>query len=512
MHPAGPAPLPDDPNAPDLTGPGPWMARPDPDLAATAADGAAGADAAPTPEDGPPSLASGLAAPADPAVGVDPGAARGGYEVPVAPVGRGNDGGPRRLDRVRPIHLALAVVTLLAGTALFISGYSLGARTATTPGTPVGQQQLWAPFWDTYHSISERYAGGPVDQQKLVEGAIKGMVDSLGDPYSSYYGPDAYKQTLQSISGQFEGIGAEIGTMSASGTSGACTTLGPGCDLVVVAPIDGSPAQRAGLRPGDIIERIDGTSVAGLTVDGSVSRIRGPKGTAVTLAIVRDGGAPFDVSIVRDVIVQSEVTTKTLAGGTVGYLRISGFSDNAASQVVDALQADVRGGEKKLIVDLRGNPGGFITAARKVASQFIASGPIYWTEDAQGNQVATDAEGGGAATDPSIRVVVLIDKGSASASEIVAGALQDTNRATLVGETSFGKGTVQQWQPLENDAGGFKLTIAKWLTPAKRWVNHVGLTPDVAVSVPTTTPPTQDPVLDRALQLLGAQAAVDSGG
>ncbi len=430
--------------------------------------------------------------------------------TPVVPDGQAATS--RRTDRIRPVHLALTVVALLAGAALFLSGYSLGARTATTPGTPAGLEALWAPFWDTYHSITERYAGGPVDQQKLVEGAIGGMVQSLGDPYSAYYGPQDYKQTLQGISGQFEGIGAEIGTKSTKGGAGTCSTVGSDCQLVVIAPIDGSPAERAGVRPGDVIERIDGASVAGLTVEDSVKRVRGPKGTTVTLTLVRDGGKPFDLPIVRDVITQREVTTEVLGGGAVDYIRISGFSDAAASDVVDALRADARAGRKKLVIDLRGNPGGFITAARKVASQFIASGPLYWTEDAQGNQVPTDAEGGGAATDPSIRVVVLIDRGSASASEIVAGALQDTHRAQLVGERSYGKGTVQQWQPLENDAGGFKLTIAKWLTPDKRWVNKTGLTPDVTVTPPAQTVPGQDPVLDRALQLLGIQTAVQTGG
>ena len=433
---------------------------------------------------------------------------------PVGPADGAGEPGPAR-ERVRPnggvrpIHLALVVVALLAGAALFLSGFSLGARTAATPGTPAGEEQLWAPFWDTYHAISERYAGGEVDPKKLVEGAIKGMVEALGDPYSSYLTPEEYRQTLQGISGQFEGIGAEIGTKRPDGTTAACSQLGQDCLLVVVAPLDGSPALKAGVRPGDVIDRIDGQSLGGLTVDEAVRRIRGPKGTTVTLTVVRDGGAPFDLTITRDVIIQHEVISKDLAGGQVGYIRVTGFSDNAAVEFVKVLAADVRAGQRKIVLDLRGNPGGFVTAARKIASQFIASGPIYWQEDARGDQVATEAEPGGVATDPSIRVVALIDQGSASASEIVAGALQDTKRATLVGERSFGKGTVQEWQPLENDTGGFRLTVAKWLTPNKRWIHHVGLTPDVPVAVPADTPPDQDPVLDRALQLFGAQAALD---
>jgi carboxyl-terminal processing protease len=271
--------------------------------------------------------------------------------------------------------------------------------------------------------------------------------------------------------------------------------------------VPGAPAEKAGVRAGDVIERIDARPLTGMTVDQATALIRGPKGTTVMLTLVRGAGAPFDLTVTRDVIVQREVTTQTLGGGKVGYIRITGFSDTAANDVVDALSSDLSAGEKAIVLDLRGNPGGFITSAEKVASQFIASGPVYWTEDAQGDLIATNAEAGGVATDPSIKLVVLIDKGSASASEIVAGALQDTHRATLVGEQSFGKGTMQQWQPLENDTGGFKLTIAKWLTPDKRWIHHVGLTPDVAVVAPPNTPPGSDPVLDRALALLGVSDA-----
>lgn len=409
----------------------------------------------------------------------------------------------RRREPVSPARLAVVAVAILGGAALFLSGYTLGARYATTPGTPAGGSALWAPFWDTYGAITQRYALGPVDPKALVEGAIKGMVDSLGDPYSAYYGPAAYKQTLEGISGQFEGIGAEVGMRSTAPAQASCSQVAPTCKLVVVAPVPGAPAEKAGVRSGDVIERIDARPLTGMTVDQATTLIRGPKGTSVMLTLVRGSGVPFDLTVTRDVIVQREVTTRTLAGGRVGYIRITGFSDNAATDVVDALRGDLSAGERAIVLDLRGNPGGFITSAEKVASQFIASGPVYWTEDAQGEQIATNAESGGVATDPSIKLVVLIDKGSASASEIVAGALQDTGRATLVGEQSFGKGTMQQWQPLENDTGGFKLTIAKWLTPHKRWVHHVGLTPDVAVSVPPNTPAGSDPVLARALAVLG---------
>jgi len=425
------------------------------------------------------------------------------YDSPIAAVTPG--GRPRR---GRPVlGLAVAVVAILAGSALFASGFALGSRDRSQPGTPANDDALFEPFWNTYQTIVGRYAGGEVDKSKLVQGAIKGMIDALGDPYSSYLSPDDFQQTLQGISGQFEGIGAEIGTVDASGKTSDCATLGPTCRLVVIAPIQGSPAEKAGLRPGDVVAAVDGAGLDGLTVDGTRDRIRGKKGTDVRLTIEREGGAPFDVKITRDVIQQQEVITKDLAGGTIGYIRVTGFSPSAAKGVHDALVKDVQGGEKKIVLDLRGNPGGFVDAARDIASEFIASGPLFWQEDAQGNKTPTNAKPGGAATDPSIKVVVLIDRGSASASEIVAGALHDTHRATIVGETSFGKGTVQEWTPLEG-AGGFRLTIAKWLTPDQTWIHKKGIAPDVAVELPTTVQPGEDPVLERAVALLGAKASL----
>ena len=173
-----------------------------------------------------------------------------------------------------------------------------------------------------------------------------------------------------------------------------------------------------------------------------------------------------------------------------------------------ALKDHLAAGRTNLILDLRGNPGGFVTAARKIASQFIASGPVFWEQDAKGNQVATDALGGGVATAADLRIVVLVDGGTASASEIVAGALQDAGRAQLVGQQSYGKGTVQQWQELGGEGGAFKLTIARWLTPDKRWIHNVGLTPDVVVTLPDPLPAGSDPTLDRAVQLLAGPAAL----
>lgn len=437
-----------------------------------------------------------------------------GTDVPTPPATPAAEPGPAAAPpraqraRVSGIQLSIVVVALMAGAALFLSGYSLGRQADMTPGTPGSEQAAFVPFWDAYQAITEQYAGGAVDRKAVIQGAIGGMIQALGDPFSSYLTSEDYKKSLQGIAGQFEGIGAQIGGRKSDGSGATCSSLGPECQMVIIAPTDGAPADKAGLKAADVVTEIDGVSVNGLTVDEAVAKVRGPKGTTVVLTIIRKGGVPMQISIVRDVITQQEVISRSLAGGLVGYIRITGFSDNAANEFARVLADDVKAGQRKIVVDLRGNPGGFVTAARKVASQFIGSGPIYWQEDSKGNQVASIAEANGAATDAGIQVAVLVDKGSASASEIVAGAIQDTKRGTLVGQTSYGKGTIQEWQPLPNDTGGFRLTIAKWLTPDKRWIHRTGLTPDVAVEVPESTAPDQDPILDKALEVLGATTAV----
>jgi len=442
---------------------------------------------------------------------------------------------PPAVERRRgfPFAVSLVLVAVMAGGALFLSGYQLGRDAASAPGTAASDVDAWKPFWSVYDAITKRYPLEPVDRTTLIEGAIKGMVEAVGDPYSSYLSPQDYTSTLDDISGTFEGIGAEIGSVDSSGNTSDCATFGPECFLVIIAPIEGSPAEKAGLKPGDVILMVDGSRLDGLTPDEARDRVRGKAGTEVKLHIQRfesaapaasagpaGSGAPggsagpssapsrrtlldeFDITLTRDKIQRREVTSRELAGGTVGYDRLSGFSEAGAKELREAMRAQIAAGITKIILDLRGNPGGFITAARSVASDFIASGPVFWEQEANDNLIEWQAEAGGVATDPSIQVVVLMDKGTASASEIVAGALQDTKRATLIGETSFGKGTVQEWLGLDA-LGGVKLTVYKWLTPNKRWIHKIGLTPDIPVTVPADTPPGEDPVLDKALEVLG---------
>lgn len=413
---------------------------------------------------------------------------------------------PLTRRRLRALPLSIAVVVVLGGAALFMSGYSMGRQSAVQPGTPALEEGAFVPFWDTYDTINNRYAGGDVDRSALIQGAIRGMIQALGDPFSAYMTSDEYRQNLQGISGQFEGIGAEIATRAGDGAEG-CATLGPDCRLVITNALDGSPAREAGLLEGDRLLAADGMPFDGLSVDGARDRIRGPKGSIVTLTIIRGEGKPFELSIVRDVVQSQEIESRVLGDGSVGYVQLEGFSDAAAEQLKSALAAHVDAGRTSLILDLRGNPGGYVTAARTIASQFIGSGVLFWEQDASGEQIATEALPGGVATDSALRIVALVDGGTASASEIVAAALQDTGRATLVGQTTFGKGTVQQWQELSGEGGAFRLTVARWLTPDKRWIHGAGLVPNVVVELPNPVPAGVDPTLDRALELLGTTAS-----
>lgn len=412
--------------------------------------------------------------------------------------------GPLRAAR----WIVVAGAAILAGSTLFVSGFALGRQTALTAGTPADLSAAMQPFWDAFNSIEQRYAGLPVDRRTVIEGAISGMFKALGDPFSTYLTGAEYQASLSGVSGQFQGIGAVIVTRDPAGVEG-CTPAGPACRIVVASVYAGSPAGRAGVLAGDAILRVDGRIVDGMTTAQVVAVVRGPRGTQVTLTLSRGTAPAFDVRITRDVINPQDVTSRLMANGTVAYVRISSFGSGVAADFTGQLRALLAGGGVHgVLLDLRGDPGGFIDQARTIASQFIASGPIYWQQSADGSRIAYDAQPGGIATDPSLRVVVLVDKDTASAAEIVSAALQDTGRARLVGTTTYGKGTVQEWQLLGEDMGGFKLTIARWLTPSGRWINGKGLTPDVVAQAPARATPGSDPVLDRGLELLTGPTAL----
>jgi carboxyl-terminal processing protease len=293
---------------------------------------------------------------------------------------------------------------------------------------------------------------------------------------------------------------------------GACAEFTTICRLVVVAPLSDSPAEAAGLQAGDIVLEVDGEPIDGATMNDIIGRIRGESGTDVTLTLQRADAEPFELTITRSEITLQEVEARMI-DGHVGYIALNGFSAPAADQFAAGLQELLDDGADQIVFDLRDNPGGYIDAAQKIASQFIDDGLIF-TQESAGNEVKEyRSTGEGIATDPDLPIVVLVNGGSASASEIVAAALQETGRATLVGEPTFGKNTVQVWSRLEN-GGGVRITISRWFTPDHNTVAPDGVQPDIEAARTAETPPEEDPVLDAALaylesQPVAAEAAAD---
>ncbi len=412
--------------------------------------------------------------------------------------------GVRRGNRgVAPSHVSLILVAILAGSALFVGGFSLGSRVATTPGTPATQETRFGPFWDVYSLITGRFAGSPrPDQDKLAQAAINGMMQSLNDPYSYYQGPADFQNSLLNVGGQAEGIGVQVQLQPVDPNSTAtCTKIGNGCELAVDHPIDGSPAAAAGVASGDVIVSVNGTSLDGMTIDQTTALIRGPKDTTVTLGLDRNG-KKMQLAIVRKIYSRPEVASKTLANGSVVYISIAGINPPASSQFDLALQKALDAGQRNIILDLRGNLGGYVNDAVKIASEFIPSGTVAYQQDSSGATSEVTATTGGRATDGSTHLVVLVDGNTASSAEILAAALQARGVAKLVGSKTYGKGVVQEYLPLPNDFGGIHLTVARWLTPDKVWIQGKGLQPDVPVSSDGARAGV-DPVLDASLQQLG---------
>ncbi len=414
-------------------------------------------------------------------------------------------------SRVGKVILGLLLGALI-GCLIFAGGVVLGAaapevgRLATSwlPGdlrqaevgpTSAGveaRDALFAPFWQAWDVVHRDFVDQPVDDQALMQGAIRGMIDALGDEQSSYMDPDEYRQANIPIEGSYEGIGAWVDT--------------EGEFLTIISPMPDSPAERAGLLPGDQVIAIDGESMAGIDPSLVIRRVLGPAGTTVHLTIRREGvEEPLEFDVVRARIDVPSLESKMLEGG-IAYIRLMAFGSDTPDDLRRALRALLEEEPRGLILDLRGNGGGLLDAAISITSEFIPSGVIMLERYGDGRTQTYRAEPGGLATD--IPLVVLIDGGSASASEIVAGAIQDHERGLLVGETSFGKGSVQNWIPLMNDAGAVRVTVARWLTPNGRQIDGVGLTPDVMVErTEEDVEADRDPQLDRAIELLTAEPA-----
>jgi carboxyl-terminal processing protease len=330
------------------------------------------------------------------------------------------------------------------------------------------------------------------------------------DPFSGYMSPEDYQRALGDLSGQFSGIGAEMGVRNLENPEDleACTTFSDTCALVVVAPLEDSPAEEAGLQAGDIVTAIDGQSVEGLSLEDAVKQVRGEPGTQVTLSLRRDD-EPLEMTITRAEITLREVTSRMLQDG-IGYVALHGFSNPSSTQFHEAIGELLDEGATSLVFDLRDNPGGYIDAANKIASEFISSGLVFTQESAADGVKRWEATGDGLATDPSIPVVVLVNNGSASASEIVSAALKERGRATVIGQHTYGKNTVQLWDPLDN-GGGVRITISRWFTPEHNSVAPDGVQPDIVVEVPDGTPPERDLFVERAVEFLTDRALGEDG-
>ncbi|HEY3117420.1 MAG TPA: S41 family peptidase [Chloroflexota bacterium] len=345
------------------------------------------------------------------------------------------------------------------------------------------------PFWEAWDYLErEYYEPSGVDPQKLSQAALRGMVSSIGDPYTTYLDPQHRELSDAELRGSFQGIGVQVETVDDQ--------------IRIVSPLSGSPGERAGLRPGDVIQKVDGQSVSGVGLGEAIRLIRGPRGASVTLTIQRSDQPPFDVSIVRDEIRVQAVQGEIRPDG-VGYIKISLFPAGVSGQLRRTIDQMRTPGPIGWVLDLRGNPGGTLDGAIGVASQFLDDGVVLYEQRRDGQREEIRRQGSASAvTGP---VAVLVDKGSASAAEIVAGALQANGRATLVGEQTFGKGLVQVVHRL-TDGSALRLTIARWFPPSGVNIQAVGLTPEIAIGADSDA----DAALSQAVAYVQTQYSLSS--
>ncbi len=346
--------------------------------------------------------------------------------------------------------------------------------------TPEELQDLFRPFWTAWIR-----AEAPKDVE-LMRAAIHGMLAALDDEHTSYMDPDQFVQASIPLDGEYEGIGAWVDP--------------DGEYLTIVSPMPGSPAEAAGLEPGDQVIKVDGEDMTGVDGNLVIRRVLGPQGTEVTLTIRRDGEADFDVVITRDRIFIPSVTGEMLEND-LAYVQLFNFGETTAEDLRQTLEELLAENPRGLILDLRNNGGGFLNTAVEVASEFIGEGVLMYEVYGDDTRDIYEAIPGGLATE--IPLVVLINDGSASASEILAGAIQDYERAPLVGTKSFGKGSVQNWVPLRSEESAVRVTIALWYTPNERLIHDLGLEPDLEVeNTDADVDAGLDPQLDTAIDLL----------
>lgn len=397
--------------------------------------------------------------------------------------------------------ISYALVAALAFVAGISVGNTNGSTAAIVSHIPLVGDQLnpnpdpsvdLSDFWKAWNALEENYvithaSSSLPSAKERVFGAISGLATSYGDPYTVFFPPIEAKQFSESISGSFAGIGIEIDVKNNV--------------LTVIAPLKGTPADEAGVKTGDQIVAIDGKSTEGISTDKAVNQIRGQKGTTVVLSIVRNGKS-LEFKITRDTIQVPETDDGLDAKSGVYHIALYEFTSNSPQLFNQAFDRFKASGANKLIIDLRGNPGGYLEAAVDIASHFLPKGATVVTEDFGGKQENIVHTSFGYFDVPKgTKLVVLVDAGSASASEILAGALQDEHAATLIGTKTFGKGSVQTLFNL--DKGSLKITIARWVTPSGRWIMGNGVAPDIVIPYTASDAAAKtDPQTARAIQFL----------
>jgi carboxyl-terminal processing protease len=396
-------------------------------------------------------------------------------------------------------YISIAVLVIILAI-VFSSGFWIGKRSVPNPAVhdriffnkELGKPELidFGLFWQALRKLEEKYVNSDkIDYQKLLYGAISGMTESLGDDYTIFMKPEKTESFMESVSGKesFEGVGMEIAIK--------------GKILTVVAPLEGTPAYRAGIKAGDKILKIDDTFTDSLLLEEAVNSIRGEKGTEVVLTINRkDFDMPKEISIVRDVI-QIPILRWELLEPDIAYIKIYHFTSNLPAKFEDVVFEILRSNAEKIILDLRNNPGGYLEVAVETASWLVPKGEIVVKEEFKDGKT-NDYKSRGYRHLQNFPIVVLVNKGSASASEIVAGALHDIREIKLIGEKTFGKGSVQTLESFK-DGSSLKITVAKWLTPSGISIADEGLTPDIEIELTQEDyDADRDPQLEKALELL----------
>jgi len=388
---------------------------------------------------------------------------------------------------MKPQRIISSIILIVSFAAIFGFGFWAG-KTQVVCRVCAPETVNFSLFWEAWNKVHDIYVNpADFDTQKLIYGAISGIVKSLDDPYTVFFTPNQNKEFLEDVGGRFEGVGMEIDIKDNQ--------------LQVVAPLEGTPAERAGIRAGDKILKIGDRSTTDITVEEAVSLIRGKKGTEVTLQIFRKGwDAPKEIKIERDVIIVPSL--KLEFKDDIAYLKLYQFSENANSDFAKTAAQILNSSANKIVLDLRNNPGGYLEVAQSIAGWFLEKGQVVVIEDFRDekNELVYKASGNSSLLD--YPIAVLINQGSASASEILAAALRDSRGIKLVGETSFGKGSVQELVTL-TDGSSLKITVADWLTPKGEHIKKVGLKPDFEVKLTEEDAAGgKDPQLEKAIEIL----------